>query len=80
MVGSIFERGTSLSLHINRFIDRVQGLDHRTNQVLTMTATEARDLVADLARVLLDLNALRSRTVNDHREETVTVRMDGGSY
>jgi len=69
-----------MSLHINRFIDRVQGMDLRTNQVLTMSATEARDLVADLARVLLDLNVLRSQTVNNHSEETVTVRMDGGSY
>ena len=69
-----------MSLHINRFIDRVQALDLRTNQVLTMTTTEARDLVADLARVLLDLNALRSRAVNTHSEETITVRMEGGSY
>jgi hypothetical protein len=69
-----------MSLHINRFIDRVQGLDLRTNQILTMTTTEARDLVSDLARLLLELNTVRSNAVNNHNEETITIQMDGGSY
>jgi hypothetical protein len=69
-----------MSLHINRFIDRVQGMDTRTTAVLTMSATEARDLVADLARVLLDLNRLRSALALSDNQETITVQMDGGSF
>jgi hypothetical protein len=69
-----------MSLHINRFIDRVQGMDPRTTAVLTMSATEARDLVADLARVLLDLNRLRSALAHTDNQETITVQMDGGSF
>ena len=80
MVGSILERGSPLSLHINRFIDRVQGMDLRSSQGLTISATEARDLVADLARLLLELNTLRLNTVNNRSEEVITVRIDGGSY
>jgi hypothetical protein len=69
-----------MSLHINRFIDRVQGMDLRSNQGLTMSVAEARDLVADLARLVLELNTLRSSAVNNHREEVITVQIDGGTF
>ena len=80
LVRSIFERGPSLSLHINRFIDRVQGMDLRSSQGLTVSVTEARDLVADLARLLLELNTMRSATVNTHSEDVITVQIDGGTF
>ena len=69
-----------MSLHINRFIDRVQGMDLRSSQGLTVSAAEARDLVADLARLLLELNALRLASVVDHNEEVVTVQLTGGRF
>jgi len=69
-----------LSLHINRFIDRVQGMDLRSSQGLTVSVTEARDLVADLARLLLELNTVRSATVNTHSEDVITVQIDGGTF
>ena len=69
-----------MSLHINRFIDRVQGMDLRSSQGLTVSVTEARDLVADLARLLLELNTMRSATVNNHSEDVITVQIDGGTF
>lgn len=69
-----------MSLHINRFIDRVQGMDLRSAQSITMSPGEARDLVADLARVLLELDTLRSAAVDNHSEEIITVRIDGGTF
>ena len=69
-----------MSLHINRFIDRVQGMDLRSGQGLTVSATEARDLVADLARLLLELNTLRLAAVVDHNKEVVTVQLTGGRF
>ena len=69
-----------MSLHINRFIDRVQGMDLRSSQGLTVSVTEARDLVADLARLLLELNTLRSTPVNNHSEDVITVQIDGGTF
>lgn len=69
-----------MSLHINRFIDRVQGMDLRSSQGLTVSVTEARDLVADLARLLLELNTMRSATVNTHSEDVITVQIDGGTF
>jgi hypothetical protein len=69
-----------VSLHINRFIDRVQGQDARGGRDLVLTMTEAKDLLADITRLLLDLQTVRSSAVNTNSEETITIRMDGGSY
>jgi|APCry1669188910_1035180.scaffolds.fasta_scaffold124681_1 hypothetical protein len=70
-----------MSLHIHRFIDRVQGQDARGGRDLVLTITEAKDLLADITRLLLDLEAVRSAAVNKNSsEETITVQMDGGSY
>jgi hypothetical protein len=69
-----------LSLHINRFIDRVQGQDARGGRDLVMTMTESKDLLADITRLLLELETARRTTVNTRSEETITVQMDGGSY
>ena len=69
-----------MSLHINRFIDRVQGQDARGGRDLVLTMTEAKDLLADITRLLLDLQTARSAAVNTNSEETITIQMDGGSY
>ena len=45
-----------MSLHINRFIDRVRSAEHRGQRDFTMTMSEARDLQADLAKLLLILH------------------------
>jgi hypothetical protein len=42
--------------------------------------TEAKDLLADITRLLLDLQTVRSAAVNTNSEETITIQMDGGSY
>jgi len=67
-----------MSLHIERFIDRVQGLQGGRN-TLVMTADEAQALVADLARLLLHMQELQS-DVAQPVDQVITVRMDGGSY
>ena len=69
-----------MSLHINRFIDRVQGQDARGGRDWVLTMTEAKDLLADITRLLLDLETIRSIAVNTRSEETITIKMDGGSF
>jgi hypothetical protein len=41
---------------------------------------EAKDLLADITRLLLDLETVRRTAVNTRSEETITIRMDGGSF
>jgi hypothetical protein len=45
-----------------------------------MTMTDAKDLLADITRLLLDLETVRRAAVNTRSEETITIRMDGGSF
>jgi hypothetical protein len=45
-----------------------------------MTMSEAKDLLADITRLLLDLETVRRVAVNTRNEETITIRMDGGSF
>jgi hypothetical protein len=42
--------------------------------------TEAKDLHADITRLLIDLQQLRETVAADRVEETITIKMDGGSF
>jgi len=66
-----------VSLHIDRFIDKVQGDRARGARVTILDPKEASDLLADITRLLLQLETLRTAQTT---EPTVTVTMSGGSY
>jgi len=67
-----------MSLHINRFIDRLRSLEHRGQRDFVMTMAEARDLQADLVKLLLALQ----QTSNGQAQprDTDTVEIDGGRF
>ena len=66
-----------MSLHINRFIDRVRSAEHRGQRDFTMTMSEARDLQADLAKLLLALHVAAETST---APTTDTVEIDGGAF
>ena len=66
-----------MSLHINRFIDRVRSLEHRGQRDLVMTMAEARDLQADLAKLLLALHIAAQPSPDASAEK---VEIDGGVF
>ena len=69
-----------MSLHLHKFVDRVRGLEARGGRDLVMSMTEAKDLHADITRLLIDLQQLRETVATNQVEETITIRMDGGSF
>jgi hypothetical protein len=69
-----------MTIHLNRFIDRVQGQEARGSRDFVMTMADARDLQIDITRLLLTLNDLREQLASTATESTITVRMDGGSF
>ena len=70
-----------MSLHLQRFVDRVQGNESRGLKDFTMSMSDARALHADLTRLLIELQTLREATaVAKSQEEVITVNMDGGSF
>lgn len=68
-----------MSLHITRFLDKVRAAESRQQRDVSMTVTEARDLHADITRLLLALEELRSAPQTT-QPEIVTVTMDGGTF
>ena len=69
-----------MSLHIQRFIDRLLGSEARGVKDFSMPITDAKGLHADITRLLLDLQNLREETAEKETDEVVTVQINGGSF
>ena len=70
-----------MSLHINKFIDRVRSLEHRGQRDLVMSMSEARDLQADLCRLLLALQvAHQAQADKTVATPSDPMEIDGGSF
>ena len=70
-----------MSLHLQKFIDRVQSTESRGLKDFVMPMTEARAMHADLTRLLLELKSIREHIVNKPNEQEVTtVEIGGGTF
>ena len=69
-----------MSLHLQRFVDRVQGNESRGLKDFTMSMTDARAMHADLTRLLLELTELRTAAAQAQQEEVITVEVKGASF
>ena len=68
-----------MSLHLQRFIDRVQAAEARGQRDLVLSITEAKDLHADLTRLLLNLESLRT-VRSTSTEQVIEVQVSGGKF
>lgn len=66
-----------MSLHINRFIDSVKAHEARGTQQFMMPLRDAKDLHADITKLLLTVNELRNRL---QTEEIITVEVSGQAF
>ncbi len=66
-----------MSLHINRFVDSIKAHESRGQKDFTMTMRDAKDLHADITKLLMTLAAMRTAPVES---AVVEVVMDGGSF
>lgn len=74
-------RRPPVSIHLQKFVDRVRGFEARGAKDFTMSIQDAKDLHADITRLLIDLQNLREAVVRQNTEEQViTVKMEGGSF
>lgn len=69
-----------MSIHIQKFIERVQGFEARAAKDFTMPMKDAKDLHADITKLLLTLNNLREVVVAAQQNDTITVEVEGGSF
>lgn len=66
-----------MSLHIQRFIDRIRVAESRSQRDVIMTLQEARDLHHDITRLLL---ALEQTMSTPQRDEVIEINIDGGDF
>jgi hypothetical protein len=69
-----------MSIFLQKFVDRVRGLEARGAKDFTMSMADAKDLHADITRLLIDLQTLREQQLKQTEEQVITVRMDGGTF
>jgi len=70
-----------MSIFLQKFVDRVRGLEARGAKDFTMSMADAKDLHADITRLLIDLQGLREQTMlKDTGDEVITVQINGGTF
>jgi hypothetical protein len=69
-----------MSLHIQKFVDRVRGFEARGSKDFMMTMNDAKDLHADITRLLLEFHALREQLTQSKEQEVITVEVSGRSF
>lgn len=67
-----------MSLHINRFVDALKAHESRGQRDFVMTIKEAKDLHADITKLLLAVELLRSQA--QVKTDSVQVELTGGSF
>ena len=67
-----------MNLHIRRFVDKLTALDSRGIKEFTMSMQDAKDLHADITRMLLDLEASAQRA--EKSADIVQVTVAGGDF
>lgn len=67
-----------MSIHINKFIDRIKANESRSQRDFIMTMTEAKDLHADITKLLLSLQVLLEE--RQTAQPATSVELDGGSF
>ena len=67
-------------LHLNKFIDRVEGHDARGSRDFVMSMADARALHADITRLLAELHVLHDQIHKNNQEPVVEVKIGGGVF
>jgi hypothetical protein len=68
-----------MSLHINRFVDSIKAHESRNQRDFTMSMRDAKDLHADITKLLLTLEAMRTPAAAV-KEEIVSIELVGCSF
>ena len=67
-----------MSLHINRFVDLIKAQESRGGRDVTLSLKDAKDLHADITKLLLTLEKLRED--QSKVDEVVKVELTGGTF
>ena len=71
-----------MSIHINKFIDKIKATESRNLRDFTMSMTDARDLHADITKLLLVVQVLQERgqVAAVQTTNVISVEVEGGTF
>ncbi len=69
-----------MSLHLHRFVERLQGFEARGAKDFIMPMIDAKGMHADLTCLLLELTTLKEQAIAAQGDEVISIKMDGGSF
>ena len=69
-----------MSLHINRFVDSIKAHEARQQRDFVMSMRDAKDLHADITKLLLVVQQLQAQVLDQQKETVVTMEVQGGSF
>jgi isocitrate/isopropylmalate dehydrogenase len=68
-----------MSLHIHRFVDAIKAAESRGQKDLMLTLRDAKDLHADITKLLITLEQMRKPS-SDNNDNVIKVELTGGSF
>ena len=69
-----------MSIHLQKFIERVRGNDARGGKDFVMPMKDAKGMAADLTELLLELRTLKESALQPQKEEVIEVTISGGKF
>ena len=69
-----------MSIHLQKFIERVRGNDMRGGKDFVMPMKDAKGMAADLTELLLELRALKEAALQPQKEEVIEIKLSGGKF
>jgi hypothetical protein len=69
-----------MTIHLQKFVDRVRGHEARGARDFVMSMADAKDLHADITGLMLRLHNLQEATANVQTQETITVQINGAPF
>jgi len=67
-----------MSLHISRFLEKLQAAENRRSADVSLTLREAQDLHRDITKLLLEIDSLRNTQTNE--PNMISLEVKGGSF
>jgi len=69
-----------MTIHLQKFIERVRGNDARGGKDFVMPMKDAKGMAADLTELLLELRTLKEAALQPQKEEVIEIKMSGGKF
>ena len=69
-----------MSIHLQKFIERVRANDAKGGKDFIMPMKDAKGMAADLTELLLELRAFQTANLAEQQNQVLEIKIDGGKF